>query len=112
MASGVKQNETRSWPTSYRGNLVICASKRKPSLEECGDVATYAAAMAMPYGAALCVVELYDCVARPWRLHPRQVRVADAEPSGSVEARAGARATGHLEFGAGRGSGGCCGLGW
>ena len=62
MASGVKQNETRSWPTSYRGDLVICSAKRKPSPEEVGDLETYETALAMPYGCALCIVELYDCV--------------------------------------------------
>jgi activating signal cointegrator 1 len=61
MASGVKQIETRSWPTSHRGDLVICASKRKPSREEVGDDETYEAALAMPYGCAVCVVEVYDC---------------------------------------------------
>ena len=62
MTSGIKQNETRSWPTSYRGDLVICSAKRKPSPEEVGDLETYETALAMPYGCALCVVELYDCV--------------------------------------------------
>lgn len=62
MAHGAKRNETRSWPTAYRGDLVICASQRKPSREECGDEETYQHAMKQPYGAAVCVVELYDCV--------------------------------------------------
>ena len=62
MACGVKQNETRSWPTSYRGDLVICSAKRKPSLYEIGDIAVHLMDLEMPYGFALCVVELYDCV--------------------------------------------------
>ena len=61
MASGVKTIETRSWPTTHRGDLVICSAKRKPSAYECGDDETYRAAMQMPYGCAVCVVEMYDC---------------------------------------------------
>ncbi len=61
MASGVKQIETRSWPTSHLGDLVICSSKRKPSCEECGDDETYKAALLLPYGCVVCVVEVYDC---------------------------------------------------
>jgi hypothetical protein len=66
MASGAKQIETRSWPTWYRGELVICAAKRKPTLAECGDADTLKAAMSLPYGAALCVVWLYDCRGVEW----------------------------------------------
>jgi hypothetical protein len=66
MGSGVKQNETRSWPTSYRGELVICSAKRKPSREEVGDGETYDVAMRMPYGCAICVVEIYDCRGVEW----------------------------------------------
>lgn len=61
MASGNKQNETRSWPTSYRGDLLICSSKRKPTPEEVGS-GDYNIAMGLPYGCALCVVELVNCV--------------------------------------------------
>lgn len=66
MGSGVKKNETRSWPTSYRGELVICSAKRKPSREEVGDGETYDVAMRMPYGCAICVVEIYDCRGVEW----------------------------------------------
>ena len=45
VASGKKTIETRKWKTPYRGDVVICSSK-KPSIE--------------PAGYALCVVELYD----------------------------------------------------
>ena len=62
MARGHKQNETRGWPTSHRGDLLICSAKRKPSLQECGDQETFDAAIKLPYGFALCVVELYDVV--------------------------------------------------
>jgi hypothetical protein len=66
MASEAKRIETRSWPTSYRGELVICAAKRKPTLAECGDMDTLKASAHWVYGAALCVVVLYDCRRTEW----------------------------------------------
>ncbi len=45
VASGKKTIETRKWKTNYRGDLVICSSK-KPNIH--------------PAGCALCIVELYD----------------------------------------------------
>jgi hypothetical protein len=66
MASNAKQIETRSWPTAYRGELVICAAKRKPTRAELSglnDSVVKTLAEVLPYGAALCIVELYDC----WR---------------------------------------------
>ena len=76
MASGVKQNETRSWPTAHRGDLVICSAKRKPSPEEVGDPQDYEDAMALPYGCALCVVELYEV--RPTAHFATQTVAADS----------------------------------
>lgn len=46
IVSGQKTIETRTWATNYRGDLLICSSK-KP------DIA--------PAGYALAIVELYDC---------------------------------------------------
>lgn len=62
MAYGTKRNETRSWPTEYRGDLVICSAKRKPTLQECGDAETFKFALTAPFGFALCIVELFECV--------------------------------------------------
>ncbi|MEJ0054034.1 MAG: ASCH domain-containing protein [bacterium] len=45
VAEGKKTIETRKWNTKYRGDLVICSSK-KPAID--------------PAGYALCLVELYD----------------------------------------------------
>ncbi len=45
VASGKKTIETRKWKTPYRGDLVICSSK-KPDI--------------YPAGYALCIVELYQ----------------------------------------------------
>lgn len=44
---GQKTIEVRSWPTSHRGDLLICVSKRPH-----GD---------LPIGVALCVVNIVDC---------------------------------------------------
>ena len=44
VASGKKTIETRKWTTNYRGDLVICSSK-KPDIP--------------PAGYALCIVELH-----------------------------------------------------
>lgn len=48
IASGQKTIETRTWPTNYRGELLICASK-SPNLP------------GLPSAAAVCIVELLDC---------------------------------------------------
>lgn len=60
MEKGFKTIETRSWSTPYRGDLLICSALRKPKREECDDEETYKAAIDLPYGFALCVVELFD----------------------------------------------------
>jgi hypothetical protein len=52
MAAGRKKYETRGRLTHYRGDLVICSAKHKTS--GLGDK--------LPYGFALCIVEVYDCV--------------------------------------------------
>ena len=63
MRDGLKTIETRSWPTNYRGDLVICAAKkpldpfrlrlaREHRINITGE----------EFGCALCVVSLYDCV--------------------------------------------------
>ena len=48
IANGHKTIETRSWYTSYRGDLVICSSKR-PAIK------------GLPAGKALAIAELFDC---------------------------------------------------
>jgi len=72
IAVGVKRFETRSWATSYRGPLLICAAKRP-----CDDFlqATFAGIEralrvrlglevvpgAFPLGVGIALVELADC---------------------------------------------------
>lgn len=56
VACGKKTIETRKWKTDYRGDFVICSSK-KPNI--------------YPAGYALCIVELYDI--RPMRKTDQKV---------------------------------------
>ncbi len=69
MAVGAKEIETRSWATKYRGELVICAAKHWD--DECAFTLGSAEVMlalepilqfgGLPFGVALCVVELFAC---------------------------------------------------
>lgn len=72
IALGLKPYETRSWRTKYRGPLVIHAAK-KPfrhkdyPLDYYQDVCRRLKEadcphFALPYGCAVCVVDLVDCV--------------------------------------------------
>jgi hypothetical protein len=65
VAAGLKQYETRSWATPYRGLLAIHAAKRPPD----GDVSDLLrpvqagrVAQPLPLGAVVCVVDLVDVV--------------------------------------------------
>ena len=69
MAAGIKTIETRSWSTSYRGPLLICAAKHtewdtflyrhvKTSPEIVAFLKSHAGGY--PEGVALAVVDLYD----------------------------------------------------
>lgn len=60
MATGHKRNETRSWGTDYRGDLLICAAKRVPSPDELLLLADVLGNLQITPGCAVCVVELYD----------------------------------------------------
>lgn len=67
MRLGVKQNETRSWPTSYTGDLIICASKRKMTMQDLDILYGIIDPPSpyfykIPYGCAVCIVELMDCI--------------------------------------------------
>jgi activating signal cointegrator 1 len=73
MAAGLKKIETRSWPTSYRGDLVICSTKTTPPnvrrwLLESRQPDALAIISAchnhireQPAGVALCLVHLAAC---------------------------------------------------
>jgi hypothetical protein len=71
MALGYKANETRSWPTSYRGPLAIHAAKNTSALEDADDILqdagllkddqTTEGATKWPLGEIVAVVDLVDC---------------------------------------------------
>jgi hypothetical protein len=59
---GTKKIEYRSWPTKYRGDLLICSSQT-PEWEHSGH--------------AVCIVEVYKLVLGEdgyWKWHLRKVR--------------------------------------
>ena len=71
MAIGLKQNETRSWATKFRGDLAICSAKRGMKPNEFGygvnalmheHIKKIAPTGQFPMGMVLCVVEVYDCL--------------------------------------------------
>lgn len=79
MAKGLKLNETRGWPTNYRGLIAICAAKRKPTAKDISPELAFILwevrerflgynaniqdlVENLPLGKVVCVVEIYDCV--------------------------------------------------
>jgi hypothetical protein len=68
---GVKQFETRGWSTNSRGKLVICAAK-KNSKQQQSQYETFASTVGieltlppwenLPFGMAISVVDLSDCI--------------------------------------------------
>ncbi len=72
VALGYKMNETRSWPTKYRGELAIQAAKNRSALGDADDILeaagfdlsdrTTVGGTKWPLGSILCVVDLVDCV--------------------------------------------------
>ena len=66
MAWDLKRNETRSWPTAYKGALAICSAARKMTKDEVRTfdfIRSIQPAITAPtYGSVLCIVEIYDCV--------------------------------------------------
>lgn len=70
VAIGAKSWETRSWSTTYRGPLCIGASKSsvevdywfyQPLFREAFKAAGITSPVDLPYGKALCVVDLRGC---------------------------------------------------
>jgi hypothetical protein len=80
MANGFKRIETRSWPTRYRGPLLIHAAKgfpracrtlitREPFLSKLAECTPpIFNSMEVPLSRVLCRVELVDCVSTTWLL--------------------------------------------
>jgi hypothetical protein len=69
MALQQKKIETRSWPTNYRGEIVIHAAKGFPkwAKELCSEEPfaaslNYGAADTLPLSRGLCIVRIVDCI--------------------------------------------------
>lgn len=72
MALGYKLNETRSWPTSYRGWLAIHAAKNTSAIKDADEILedsgfdmserTTVGGTVWPLGEIVAVVRLVDCV--------------------------------------------------
>jgi hypothetical protein len=70
VATGAKRLETRSWRTTYTGDLVICAAKGyPPDARDLSLLRSFREGLepqfdpyALPVGVALCVVRLLACV--------------------------------------------------
>lgn len=85
IALGIKPYETRGWQTDYRGPLVIHAAKNKfhykdYRLDYYQEVCSRLEAagfppFALPYGEAVCIVNLVDCV----RTETLRGRIGDNE---------------------------------
>ncbi|MFW6264163.1 MAG: ASCH domain-containing protein, partial [Cyanobacteriota bacterium] len=60
IALGRKHYETRSWKTSYRGKLLICAAKKRPSQAQLNLFGL--SAEDAPLGVAVAIADLVDCL--------------------------------------------------
>jgi hypothetical protein len=62
IALGKKRYETRSWSTTYRGSLLICASKKRPPLSQIIGILYYAGITLneLNPGRAVAFVDLTD----------------------------------------------------
>ncbi|MCK5020435.1 MAG: ASCH domain-containing protein [Candidatus Peribacteraceae bacterium] len=58
IATGIKTIETRTWATSYRGDLLICSGLKPFKIDE--EFGPWKS-LNLIYGHALCVVKLTDC---------------------------------------------------
>lgn len=60
IAQGLKQWETRSWPTKFRGDVCIHASKGFPKWAK--EFAAEKGLAELPLGAIICVANITSCV--------------------------------------------------
>lgn len=72
IALGAKKYETRSWPTNYRGDLLICATKNFKAAEQgwnSSSIIQSALSLRgfkqwqdLPFGQAIALVYLEECI--------------------------------------------------
>lgn len=88
IAAGKKTIETRVWATEYRGDLLICSSKKidtQAMKEFEGDLFQEEINLEYPTGVALCITELYDC--KPMTLADEEAAMCNVYGSGRWKAR-------------------------
>lgn len=61
ITSEIKEIETRSWPTKYRGPLLIHAAKHKVSELDWPPSVRFCFSLPLTYGAIIGIAELADC---------------------------------------------------
>lgn len=60
---GLKHYETRSWPTKYRGPLVIHAAQKQPTSKEKDLIGKYKISDTdLVFGVPIVVCEIEDCI--------------------------------------------------
>jgi hypothetical protein len=62
IVSGIKAVENRTWPTRYRGPILIHAGKSRASLVHLAEVPEAPAPAELVFGAVIGGVEILDCV--------------------------------------------------
>ncbi len=81
MAHKYKRIETRGWSTDHRGDVVIHAAKTRDveaailweREQACGAIPRhYGSYPMLPFGRALCIVELFQVVPTDWLLHSHE----------------------------------------
>jgi activating signal cointegrator 1 len=80
MTAARKRNETRSWAASYRGDMAICAAKRKPTPEELLAIERWIGGLELVYGVVLCVVRLHRVVPTEFErnaIRPMEIALGD-----------------------------------
>ena len=61
IGSGQKTIETRTWYTTYRGDLLICSSQKRIDPNKVG-MHYYNGKMCFYLGSTICLVKVVDCV--------------------------------------------------
>jgi hypothetical protein len=88
IAVGAKRIETRSWPTKYRGRLLVHAGRRWPIPQEGATAlagwARVTTTNELPLGAVVASCVLVDCVPMVYPGEEGAVRTLDIDDNGSL----------------------------
>jgi hypothetical protein len=87
IAEGKKTIETRKWQTKYRGDILICAGKKRDeqamflfdkNVNARKELAIEGSLYDRPLGAALCIAELYEI--KPMAREDRRAALCNLYP--------------------------------